>query len=97
MTSNGNISAVFKDFFMVFFPEKGEGPHFQKNNIVVPRKATKATKTTKIEFGDLTAKIGEVGKCGRGSLEEPVFWGSGGPDGMYLRAIWVCCPGKIGR
>ena len=50
MTSNKDISAVFKDFLMIFFPEKGEDPHFQKNNIVVPRKATKATKTTLIGY-----------------------------------------------
>ena len=52
MTSNEDISAVFKDFLMIFFPEKGEDPYFQKNNIVVPRKATKTTKATK------TGKIG---------------------------------------
>ena len=54
-------------------------------------------KTGNFGFRDLTAKIGEVGKCGRRPVANLVLLGLGGPDGMYLRAILICCPGSIGR
>ena len=60
MTSNGDISAVFKDFLIIFFPEKAHDPYFQKNNIVVPRKATNATKTTKTEKNRFSGSEGKI-------------------------------------
>ena len=61
MPLNKDISAVFKDFLIIFFfPEKGEGPHFQKNNIVVPRKATNATKTAKTAKNRFSGSEGKI-------------------------------------
>ena len=87
MTSNKDISAVFKDFLLIFFPEKAQTQYFQKNNIVVPRKATKTTKTEKKWFFELEGRISTIDVGGRASGNTSIIWGLGGPNGMYLPAV----------